>query len=239
MIEKENDKFYRYEFKYRIPNCLKGIIEGEFIRMGFADDQHLSENNFYYVTSLYFDSFDYGDYFDKASGLNRRKKIRARVHARSVGLENKPIWLEIKHKKDMRVFKERVALSKDQWDNFSNLRNGDDPVLKKALYYILSENRKPVALVRYKRRPYLFNMAGFDGRFTFDYDIETRASTDLDGNKPMLRVAPNFFVLEVKFDRFLPPWFDFIVKKYNLKRDTFSKYALAVDMIRKFNPMPK
>ena len=232
------DKPYRYEFKYRVPTYLRAVLVSEFEQMGFKDDPFMRPDKFYFVTSIYFDTFAHADWTDKAGGYGERKKVRVRIYREQLTDETPEIWLEIKHKNDVRVFKEKTLLTRKQWRDFPNLAAGNDPVLAKALYYIFREQRRPTALVRYKRRIFLYDLAGFDVRFTFDYDLEA-CQSDTFGYNAMTKVAPGDCVLEVKFDRFLPAWFGFIVKKFNLRRDTFSKYALALETLRKFNPLPR
>ena len=44
-------------------------------------DPHCAGTDGYLVRSLYFDSYDNEDYFDKAAGLENRKKIRLRIYS--------------------------------------------------------------------------------------------------------------------------------------------------------------
>ena len=233
------DKPYRYEFKYLVPNYLRPALEHEFVRMGFKDDPFVNAEHFYYVSSIYFDTYDFSDYMDKIGGYQERKKIRVRIYRTHLDDATPEIWLEIKRKNNLRVFKEKTQLTQEQWRNFSNLSAGQDPVLNQALYYIRGEHRRPTVLVRYKRQPFLYDLAGFDVRFTLDYDLEACQNDHFDYNVPTTKVLPESCVLEVKFDQWLPAWFDFIVKKYNLRRDTFSKYAFSIEAVRRFNPLPR
>lgn len=235
-----NNKFYRFEFKYQVPIYLFNKIKDEFERMGYKDGL-MHDREFYYVTSLYFDTPQFSDFHDKAGGFIERKKIRARIYDGYLSENTNKIWLEVKHKRDMRVFKERVEISQAELEQIINFKNPgrDEAVLNKILFHIFREQRRPVAFIRYKRKPYLFKIGGIEARFTLDYDIEACAGSHLGHNGSMTKIHPQSFVLEVKFDKFLPGWFDFIIKKYDLRRDTFSKYAYSIEHIRKFNPIPR
>lgn len=42
-------------------------------------------------------------------------------------------------------------------------------------------------------------------------------------------IFENHFILEIKYSKVLPAWIPDTIKKYNLKNEAVSKYALCVD----------
>ena len=43
------------------------------------------------------------------------------------------------------------------------------------------------------------------------------------------QTIPGYEILEVKFDRTIPPWFQKIIQTYNLKRLSVSKFVLGCE----------
>ena len=121
------NEFYRFEFKYEMSPVLARQVENEIKKYGMKPDKH-AENGEYHVTSLYFDSHDLNDYYEKAGGLLKRKKLRARIYEPLLK-ESKIIWLELKRKHDMKIHKKRLALSPAEWQTF--LEKGPTSLLKK------------------------------------------------------------------------------------------------------------
>ena len=44
-------------------------------------------------------------------------------------------------------------------------------------------------------------------------------------------IRPDLTVLEIKFNENLPGWLNHIIHMHNLKRQSFSKYASAIDKL--------
>ncbi|TSC72507.1 MAG: hypothetical protein G01um101470_317 [Parcubacteria group bacterium Gr01-1014_70] len=78
-----------------------------------------------------------------------------------------------------------------------------------------------------------------DFRITLDSAIEACFSRDLCYSPPMKRVQPGTAVLEVKFSTLLPVWFRDMLRQYNVQRESFSKYANAMEALRIYNPVPR
>jgi hypothetical protein len=248
-MTKEKNKFYRFEFKYQIKDTDVIAIEHDLKKMGFELDPHLLDipGNSYPVTSLYFDSPQIEDYYDKSAGLLRRKKVRARIYKDYLDDTVDYIWLEIKRKHGATVFKKRVKLSHTQWEEFSRYGGRIPPsgefsqqeqeILDEIIWNINDDISKPVAFVRYKRRPYI--LKGTDLRVTFDYEIETCHKKDLCYPTSVIPVGDGVTVMELKFNRQLPHWINFIIRKHNLTYDQFSKYARSMEAIYRYDPLPR
>jgi len=240
--------FSRFEFKYLIPEALIPAIEGDLLAAGMKKD---SAGNPYTVTSLYFDTPYFSDYNDKSGGFLRRKKVRARIYGQSLNALASPgIWLELKEKYDMRIFKRRVAITREEWQKFPYLLQNprellgrfgqpEQKIFSEFRFEMLRGTRIPSVIVSYNRKAISKIIAGQKIRMTLDYGLKAaRPSLDLE-TRHSRKVMPGWGVLEVKYERFLPAYVNILIQKYSLQRDAYSKYARGLETIRRYSPLPK
>lgn len=237
----------RFEFKYLL-NPIQALKVRHTVSRLAKPDPHAGKDGWYTVTSLYYDTPALTDYYEKSGGYLERKKLRVRIYKPSLETDM-PVWLELKKKYDMAFQKTRILLTPQDWGDFQERRFArllsrersleDQATLEECAWYILREGRRPMFFVRYKRYPFLVEDHGNHPiRITLDEHIETRASTSLTAPAHPTRVREGM-VLEVKFNDHMPPWFGALVRNLNLQRTTFSKYSRSIDMLNKFNPLPR
>lgn len=246
------DTFLRFEFKYPIHNRLLPSIELDLLKIGFKrDEANNSHGGFYYVSSIYFDTPMLKDYHEKAAGLLKRKKVRIRSYSKEL-LGEEPdsneIWLEIKEKHDMMISKKRILVSPHELNLIlssphsayrtinARLSPEERPFFSKFIFFIVSESRKPYILIQYKRRAFQYLSGKNRVRITLDYDIRAEKGRPFS-SEPSTDVSKDSAIMELKFSEKLPAPIKFILEKYNLKRDVYSKYTNSVDAIRKFYPI--
>lgn len=218
----ETLKTFRHEYKFVIP-----YEEMLVLRNKLDDLLKIDQNCAYKVRSLYFDTYDDIDYYDKLNGEMIRKKIRMRIY----DITSDKVKLEIKGKYDYHQLKESLIINKQDAKKIINgdytiLLNYDNDLAKK-LYLYMMEGYIPKVIIEYDRIAYITNTTT---RLTFDFNI--KRSTDVD----------NFFtndinyldivdskdvVLEIKFDRFLEPYIADIIKGYNGRYQSVSKYMMG------------
>ena len=148
------------------------------------------------------------------------------------------IWLEKKEKYEMLVTKKRVLLT---LENYENLLYGSriDFVKNHPLFLpLLTHGMRPTAMVRYLREPFVSPHQSHL-RITFDSEIETCQTHDLRFPQPMTPVAKGGVIMEVKFSLALPYWFRFLLSDFSLRRQSFSKYGEAMEMLYRFHPIPR
>ena len=236
---------YRFEFKYEMPTSTARLVELAVKNFGMVLDKNsLSANGTYTVTSLYFDSYNFGDYFEKTGGFINRKKIRVRIYEPYLSNSEK-VWIEIKNKYESKNSKTRLQLSREQAHEF--FRSGSKFLLSypwkekdknrkdELIWNLARANARPRVMVRYKRLALVNKLKSL--RVTFDSRIETCKRSNLLYDKFMLPVTRNTVVMEVKYDYVLPAWFKTIIRKYSLKHDTFSKYERSLEVIHRYNPL--
>jgi SPX domain protein involved in polyphosphate accumulation len=227
--------FRRLEFKYVVPTALLDLVIPTISRYLDADE-YANKQGFYKVNSLYFDSPRLICYQQKLDGILFRKKYRVRYYG-----DKKKLFFEIKRKSGDTVFKDRILLptttrlNQQSLVNHQFLHHLPDGKLKGELktdYHRL--NLKPKVLISYLRRPFVSKFSN-NLRITLDYDL--KASKIKNGELLDLEttnyVSPDLAVLEIKFNESLPAWVRHIITAHNLQRDSFSKYASAIEKLYK------
>lgn len=184
--------------------------------------------NGYMIRSLYFDSVNDEDYYDKLNGEMNRKKIRLRIYNPTGDL----VKLELKAKYDYHQLKESLIITKEMAKelikgNYSVLLNREED-LAKRIYLILMEGYyKPKVVIEYKRIAY---MGKTTTRVTFDFEIKSSTAVEdffEEEINYIETIDKKDVVLEVKFDRFLEPYISTVLDKYISRNQSVSKYIMG------------
>jgi len=217
-------KTFRHEYKYLISYEEMLSLRSKLNELLPIDRDY----DGYMIRSLYFDSVNDDDYYDKLDGVINRKKIRIRIYDSSGDL----VKLEIKSKYDIHQLKESLIISKEDAlklinEDYEVLLSYDNEVARK-IYVMLKEGLyKPKTIIEYNRIAYKTSTTT---RITFDYNIKN--STDFD---KFFSDDINYYdltnnkevVLEVKFDRFLEPYISNVLANYQSKAQSVSKYIMG------------
>ena len=217
-------KTFRHEFKYV-------ISYDEMLRLKKKLEEVLMvdrDANGYMIRSLYFDSIDDTDYYEKLGGDLVRKKVRIRIYEPEPSL----IKLELKAKNDIHQLKKSLIISRNDAErliagDYSVLLNYEDEVAREIYIIMQKDVYRPKAIVEYQRLAFL---GGTTTRITFDFNV--RYSNDFDNffssNLNCIDVIDKKdIILEVKFDRFLEPYLSDILSCYDSRCQSVSKYALG------------
>ena len=237
----------RFEFKYVLDPVQEQALRSAVSHYMRPDPSVAGRGGWYPVTSLYFDTPQLADYYNKSGGYLIRKKLRVRIYEPSLQQETPEIWLEIKKKYDMAFKKSRVLITHEDWQNLKHAcyakllasprSENDKAALNEFVWYLLQEGRRPSFFVRYLRHPYTDPHS--DLRITFDSRIEAYRHADLAEPRFPKRIHTGT-VMEVKFSRNpLPGWLGAVLRMHNLTRDTFSKYGRSIERLRSYNTMPR
>ena len=215
-------KTFRHEYKYVIPF-------GEMLKIRNELDKVLTldRDGAYMVRSVYFDSQDDTDYYDKQGGEMIRKKLRLRIYDVNSDLAK----IEIKGKYDYHQLKESLVINRKMALNIINGNYHDlllmDNDLAKKIYVYLQSGYRPKVIIEYERIAYITNTTT---RITFDMNIKKSNDFDKFYSKTInyLNLTnKNDVVLEVKFDRFLEPYIAKILDKYISRYQSVSKYVMG------------
>lgn len=188
-------------------------------------DENEVDGKGYLVKSLYFDNYSDKVLKEKIDGVNEREKFRIRLYNDNTSF----IRLEKKSKKGGLCFKESATLTESEC---RQLLNGDIDVLKDKkeplcleLYTKMHyQQLRPKNIVIYKREAYIYPMGNV--RITLDYDIRTSSNIQ-DFLEPEAATVPisGVYILEVKYDNFLPEIIRGMVSLSSRRSTAFSKYA--------------
>lgn len=207
------------------------INQGDFIELRtrlpcvFKRDDNTDTDGGYRVRSLYFDNYNDKVLREKIDGIDDREKFRIRFY------KNNPafIRLEKKSKKSGLCFKESELIS---FSACEALLRGDYDVLKtcgKLLHLELyakmhHQHLRPRNIVDYQRNAFVFPAGNV--RVTLDYDIRSSEKAADFLNPVYVTVPiPEMFILEVKYDNFLPEIVRGITTLASRQASAFSKYA--------------
>ncbi len=192
-----------------------------------SPDENAKDGNGYRVRSLYFDNYSDKALGEKLDGVNEREKFRLRLYNDDASF----IRLEKKSKINSMCFKKNALITSQEC---SRLLSGQYEVLKvngapllmelyaKMHYQLL----RPKIIVDYEREAYVFPAGNV--RITLDYDLRASSNTGgfLDSEIDTYPI-PGTFLLEVKYDNFLPEIIRNMVTLTSRRSTAFSKYAVT------------
>jgi len=238
--DKHIQSFSRYEFKYILKKNLSDKIENE-SKYFMHYDSHTNKDleNRYLVRSLYFDNKSSSNFFEKVDGMKMRRKYRLRTYS-EIFDKNVPIFLEMKGRNNERTYKKRTMIKHEHLNFFFdqskyisllNIYSDNNMVIKNFVFDSIRKKIFPRVLIDYKRRPYI-NKFGLYFRLTFDSNILASKTQNLftsDNFSSRIECRAGYTILEVKFERSIPPWFHRIIQNYDLRRLSISKFVIGME----------
>ncbi|MGE5364553.1 MAG: polyphosphate polymerase domain-containing protein [Bacteroidota bacterium] len=228
----------RLEYKYYIPYIHLDQLRRDIIPYLKYDAFALkTPRKEYTVKSVYLDSPGFITYHEKDMGIRARHKYRIRGYNEES--DDSIVFLEIKRKDVDFISKDRAKLLYRNLDQFIETKdysllagsNGTADYARNFLYYYHLYQLKPVVVVTYEREAFECGF-GTDLRITFDKNIRTRPAqscSDIFSDEQMKISLKDYFVLEVKFSTIVPSWVPRVLNKYNVFRDSASKYLMCVN----------
>lgn len=193
----------RTEHKYPLT-----AFEAETLRLRLSSilmpDPNSHGGDGYLVRSLYFDSFDNKDFFEKQAGIEYRKKIRLRTYG-----DGGIIKLETKQKQGSMQRKLSLTVSRTEAEalissDYAFLLHHPDPLAEKLYAEMAVNLYAPRCVVDYHR--FAFVVPVNDTRITFDSRLSGSESNFniFDDSLQLYPVPPlGGVTLEVKYNHFL------------------------------------
>lgn len=236
--------FNRYELKYWVPQALSREMSRSIEPFCELDPYSTTgPDRQYVITSLYLDSPRYSLFEDAAGDEADRYKLRIRTYGeRSEG----PITSEVKRKVKNVIVKSRAFLPRDLYPRLFEDPCGAQPSFaspEEERYYndfvlrMTWRHAIPRSLVRYSREAWESTIDEYV-RVTFDRKIlyqpaigwdllgDPSAWISLDGARENGLGA--FCSLEIKCESNFPAWLQDFVLRFDLTRNSYSKYVRAV-----------
>ena len=183
----------------------------------------------YRIRSLYFDTPDERDYYDKIEGVLLRRKIRLRIYEPGASSAK----LEIKQKEGQYQKKRSMSVKREDAEcliagDYSVLQKYREPFAAECYGLLHGFCYRPKTVVEYRRKAYIAKENKI--RVTIDHQIiATESCWDLFSPKLNMYPALDPFnaVLEVKYNGFLLSYIKSLVNSINRSETTVSKYCLA------------
>ena len=242
----------RYENKFYIREDLLGKLRellAPFTTLDeYADKQPDKE---YTVRSIYFDSPSFECYSTKIDGIKNRYKLRLRGY--NLRDEKSKVFLEIKRKYEVPLFKHRAPLPftdalqlfkggrpREYVKNVGKFKNAVDDA-ERFFYHLHNKRMNPVVTVVYEREPYHAKMHDEVNnlRITIDKNLRSCPYPTIDElyeEKHLQYANKGFAILEVKYNRYCPSWVQPILASFRLKQESASKYCMCIDSQPMINP---
>lgn len=224
VMQKKEKIQMRHEQKYPL-----GRAEYEALRRRCAlvmeRDSHVDDDGGYSIESLYFDDLADSALMANYAGISFREKFRIRRY----GGNNATLHLEKKLKSGGLGTKFSAPMTAEELEallagDTSWMMKREDSLIRELYVRMKQEQLRPKTIVSYRREPYVYGPGNV--RVTFDYDIRSGiCSTDLLGEAVLVPAMPNFVLMEVKWDNYLPDIIADIIQEGTLRVSAFSKYA--------------
>ncbi len=214
----------RVEDKYIIPKA--DFYELRERISSIIPTDHFSVNGGYKISSLYFDDLYDSNYLETVAGNPVRKKYRIRLYNDSF----ETIKLEVKTKLYSRISKESCSITRDEFNRLlsgETVEWGDTRTHPKTQFNeaILTRGLRPRVIVTYEREAFICE----DGntRITFDCNVRASDQIELFGQPNVIydRLVDGDYVLEVKYDEFIPDYLLQVLEQNSMWQTSFSKYC--------------
>jgi hypothetical protein len=224
----------RYENKYLISSAARTAILPLLRSRMRPDDHGTLGPGIYTIYSIYMDTDDLAIYHEKIDGLFRRMKVRLRHYHREKG----PYFLEMKERVNAQIIKTRAILSDAEFSCAVNGRpipqERNNAAIRNYNNYVSRRRLRPHAIIGNIREAYQSSLPG-ELRVTFDSNI-TDQQCNYEGDALCAEyrtMHPQWYILEIKFDLFMPRWISDLVARFSLWNEAVCKYGFGINRLMK------
>ncbi|GAA0489000.1 polyphosphate polymerase domain-containing protein [Salinibacillus aidingensis] len=219
---------FRHELKYYV-NYHQYYLIRQRLRFFLKQDQHANEKGEYHIRSVYFDDIENKALQEKQAGIQDRHKYRIRVYNKSDSI----IHFEKKIKRNTLIAKEKEAISRQTLNrllanDYTVLEQEESPLLREIHYEMKNRMLRPKVIVDYVREAYIARTGNV--RITFDKDLRTGLYKidpfDLE-LYPIKTIDEPVYILEVKYDEYIPNYIRDALQLSGLQRQAASKYTIC------------
>lgn len=216
---------YRSELKYNITNKDFELLKCNLESL-LKKDSHCP-NDYYTITSIYFDNYKKTSYNQVKDGISERYKYRIRFY----NYDSNFIKLEKKKKSNGFTNKKSVIITKeflyDILNNNVKINKSYDKLLNEFIIKMNTEYLRPIICVEYDRVPYVYKLGNV--RITLDYNIRyTDEYNNLFNENRNMRYLKDK-ILEVKYDEFIPDYVRYRLQLNSLHQISYSKFNNCID----------
>lgn len=238
----------RKELKFLVNESMLEIVRNRIEPIMHLDEHQMGDS--YNIRSIYFDSPENKCMLDNFAGVDDRCKYRIRTYDCNPDVIN----MEIKHRYRDTISKSSSRISKEclesiisgEFDALSIMNQGlseqelpdgqntidiGENAAHDFALKLTAENYKPKCVVEYDRCAYVYDACNV--RVTFDRNIRTFNTFEnfFEKNVTSQLILPQgAHVLEIKYDEFLPSFFESLLDDRHLRRCGFSKYVRCMEV---------
>lgn len=190
-------------------------------------DKNSKQNGEYEVKTIYFDNYKHDIENSKKEDINSVNKYRIRMYNN----KEESIFLERKTNENGFIKKEKIPINKN---DVINILNGnykeiydEKKTLKMDMYLnLILKHMRPAIIISYKRVAYTDEIS--KTRITIDRDLR---STTNCGNffKEIPSRYNSSYILEIKYETYLPDYIKDIISAINKKIPTKSKFMKEIE----------
>ncbi|MEG2596857.1 MAG: polyphosphate polymerase domain-containing protein [Oscillospiraceae bacterium] len=217
----------RQERKFLLDASQRLSLEMQFGKL-FKEDSHNGSGG-YRVRSLYFDTLNDRDFFEKMDGVEIRRKMRLRIYDPDADFA----FLEMKQKQGSNQLKRSLKISR--WEAemlaqgiYTPLQAYPEDFAAECYGVLMMHVYRPKVLIEYLRKAYI--LPENSTRITFDSQISASSfSSELFNQSPSFSpiLNPSETVLEVKYNHFQLGYVKNLLKICDKSETSISKYALS------------
>lgn len=223
----------RSELKYWISYRDSLLLQAELNELLMPDTY--SQDGFYRVKSLYFDSINQIDFVEKLDGSESRKKIRMRIYdedTKTVKLECKQKTGALQHKTSLLI--SRAEALRYMEGDYSGLLERPEETAWRLYSDMTLGCYRPVVMIEYDRCAYLYGE--YNTRITIDRHVRSsELCLDLfEREMPWIHTIDDQVILEVKFNEKLIEPVKRILAKYHLVNVSVSKYGSGRPILEQY-----
>lgn len=198
-------------------------------------DQNAHADDSYQIRSVYFDDMYQSKFHENEQGSDDRFKYRIR----SYDCNDAVIHLEKKSKLNTYTNKKSCAVTKSEYETFMagnfSFTASENRLKNEFALSILLYGMTPSAIIDYTREAYTYQAGNvrvtFDSHICASTDYSNFFREDMD-SIPLL--YENEFILEVKYDEFLPKEIANLLEIKTLQQITFSKFYVGKQKLLQF-----
>ncbi|WP_105209445.1 polyphosphate polymerase domain-containing protein [Streptococcus suis] len=221
-------QFKRKETKYIVDKETFALLEKDLKKHMVSDEFATST-----ITNIYFDNEDFDMIQDSIAKKNGREKIRMRIYDAQPSAGSQA-FLEIKKKENKIGYKYRLTSNPLSVTNYIEKGVVDKTITDEMVTSELEILRERYGTIKPKMYIY-YDRVSYKGiedkkiRLTIDKNLLYRDYhvSATDGKFGEALLDPNKVIMEIKVPEQLPDWLLDLLEKYQLEKQSFSKYGNA------------
>ncbi len=231
-MSKTTSTFKRYEKKFMLNN-------DQFLSISKKLERYMKPNRFdkYTICNIYYDT----DTYEIIRRSIDKPVFKEKLRLRSYGTPERDdqVFFELKKKFNREVFKRRVSLSAEEFDNYlkcGSYPEGAKQVMDEIEYFKSLYNPHPAIFIAYERTA-LVGKEDSSLRITFDENIRFR-NDDLSlskGDYGTQILPEGQYLMEVKINEAMPIWLSRMLNEEQIFPISFSKYGYCYQNFMGFN----